>query len=281
MSPEVSREPLSKLVARAKGLEPPFPAEFMAELAADSRAGARRLLATLRRREQAYRDEMDRLAGMLRFERQAAADGAAIVAGVDEAGRGPIAGPVTAAAVVLPEDVTFAAGLNDSKRLSAGRRDSLFAAIMASSSDVGWGIVSHRVVDQIGIQSANFMAMRLAVEGLGSQPDCLLVDGYAIRDSMIPCIPIIKGDSKSLSIAAASVVAKVTRDRIMTVLDRVFPQYGFSRHKGYGTRSHYEAIERYGLSPVHRKSFFRAFDQQTLPFLDTDQTETVNLRVMP
>jgi ribonuclease HII len=274
MSREVSREPVRELAARMDRLCPPFPPELMAELAADRRAGVQRLLEKLRRRETAHFSEMDRLETMLAFERQALADGARVVAGVDEAGRGPIAGPVTAAAVVLPQDVTYVAGLNDSKLLSVARRNSLFDALLASDADIGWGIVSHRVIDQIGIQQSNFMAMRFAVEGLTTQPDRLLVDGYPIRNCAIPCVPIVKGDRKSLSIAAASVVAKVTRDAIMCAYDGRYPGYGFSQHKGYGTHTHYEAVERHGLCPVHRKSFFRAFDQPMLPLVDGALNET-------
>lgn len=280
---DVSREPVRELVVRASRLNPPFPQELMAELAADRRAGVQRLLDKLRRRETAFHAETERLEKMLAFERRAVADGATLVAGVDEAGRGPIAGPVTAAAVVLPEDVSSLAGLNDSKLLSSSRRDLLFDALMASGADIGWGIVSHRVIDQIGIQPANFMAMRFAVEGLKTRPDCLLVDGYPIRNSAVSCVPIVKGDRKSLSIAAASVVAKVTRDAIMKAIDRMYPEYGFSQHKGYGTRTHYEAVERHGLCPVHRKSFFRAFDQQTLPFIEdaSHATATSTAQVTP
>jgi len=263
-----SHESLQDLAARVKSMSPPYPAELTARLAADGRAGARRLLAAVDRRNEAYRAELERLDEMLAYERRAMADGASVVAGVDEAGRGPLAGPVVAAAVVLPRHPAEVAGLNDSKLLSAKQRDRLFNVILSSGSDVGWGIVSHRTIDQIGIQRANFMAMSIAVKGLNRTPDCLLVDGYPISGQPVRCVALVKGDRKSLSVAAASVVAKVTRDAIMAALGRRYPQYGFGRHKGYATRAHYDAVERHGLCPVHRRSFFENEKQQLLPLED-------------
>jgi len=264
----VSREPLHELAARVKSLSPPYPAELVDGLAADPRSGAQRLCTTMRRRNTAYRTELARLDEMLVYERRALADGASVVAGVDEAGRGPLAGPVVAAAVILSERVEAVAGLNDSKLLSVKRREQLFESIVSSGAEIGWGIVSPQTIDRLGIQRANFMAMRLAVEGLDTAADCLLVDGFPVETGSARCIPLIKGDRKSLSIAAASVVAKVTRDAIMAVIGRYHPEYGFSQHKGYATRAHYDAVRRHGLSPVHRRSFFENERQQLFPFAD-------------
>jgi len=269
----VSREPLHDLAARVKSLSPPYPMELVDGLAADPRAGAQRLCATVRRRNAAYRTELARLDEMLVYERRALANGASVVAGVDEAGRGPLAGPVVAAAVILSEQLETVAGLNDSKLLSVKRRKELFESIVSSGAEIGWGIVSPQTIDQIGIQRANFMAMRLAVNGLDTPPDCLLVDGFPVETGSARCIPLIKGDRKSLSIAAASVVAKVTRDAIMAVIGRYYPQYGFSQHKGYATRAHYDAVRRHGLSPVHRRSFFENERQLLFPFADISMHE--------
>ncbi len=200
------------------------------------------------------------------YERRARTDGASVVAGLDEAGRGPLAGPVVAAAVVLSDQLEALAGLNDSKLLSAKQRECLFEAIFSSGADVGWGIVSPQTIDQIGIHRAGFLAMRFAIDGLRTRPDCLLVDGFPIDGLSARCIPVVKGDRKSLSIAAASVVAKVTRDALMAAIGRHYPQYGFSQHKGYATRAHYDAVRRHGLCPVHRKSFFESDMQQIFPF---------------
>jgi len=268
MERPTSRETVRELTARVRSLSPPYPTEFIDRLDADPRPGVQRLHELVCRRETAYRAELDRLDEMLVYERHAVADGAKTVAGVDEAGRGPLAGPVVAAAVILPAQPEVVAGLNDSKLLSAKRRNRLFEMIASSGAEIAWGIVSHRVIDRIGIQRANFMAMRLAVRGLDTVPDCLLVDGYPLEGETARCVPVVKGDRKSLSIAAASVVAKVTRDAVMTVIDGTYPQYGFAQHKGYATAAHYDAVRRYGFCPVHRRSFFENERQRLLPFAE-------------
>lgn len=194
----------------------------------------------------------DRTEAMLVFERQAAECGFARIAGVDEAGRGPLAGPIVAAAVVLGEAVI---GLNDSKQLSEGERERLYEELQHGPHRVSVAIIGVDVIDTNGIQPANYAAMAQAAAGLTPSPDMLLVDGFAIRGCAIPQTPIVKGDRRSVSIAAASIVAKVTRDRIMVHLGREYPHYGFERHKGYATPEHLAALERYGPCPVHRKSF--------------------------
>ena len=191
---------------------------------------------------------------LLSFERQAGSRGFRLVAGVDEAGRGPLAGPVVAAAVILPDGL-YLDGVNDSKKLSPDRRERLFDVIMEQALSVGVGFGPPELIDRINILQATRHAMREAVSLLTPQPDLILIDGISTIESPIPQKTIKKGDSLSLSIAAASIIAKVTRDRLMQELDRVHPGYGFAGHKGYGSASHMDAIRRLGPSPVHRLSF--------------------------
>ena len=191
---------------------------------------------------------------LLTFERQARTNGFQLVAGIDEAGRGPLAGPVVAAAVILPAGLLIK-GVNDSKKLSPDTRERLFDAIMSQALSVGIGMGSAELIDRINILQATRHAMLEAVSQLAPQPDYLLIDGISTINSPIPQKTIKKGDSLSLSIAAASIIAKVTRDRLMRELDRIHPGYGFSGHKGYGSALHMEAIRRLGPSPVHRLTF--------------------------
>jgi len=176
-----------------------------------------------------------------------------IIAGVDEAGRGPLAGPVVAAAVILPKDHTIE-GLIDSKKLSAKKREKLYTEII-KVSDYGIGIISHRTIDKINILQATFKAMRSAILNLDQKPDKTLIDGYGFPDQNIKNEGIIGGDNLIKSISAASIIAKVTRDRIMMNIDKIFPEYGFAQHKGYGTKMHMETLNVHKASPVHRKSF--------------------------
>lgn len=186
------------------------------------------------------------------FERQAARAGARIIAGVDEAGRGPLAGPIVAAAVVLGAPID---GVDDSKRLTAAQRETLFVEITGGSHAVGIAIVSAERIDEIGIQQANYQAMAQALAALRPAPDFALVDGFAIPGCAVPHCRIIKGDQRSCSIAAASIIAKVTRDRMLLLLDDAHPEYGFARHKGYATAEHLDALKRLGPCPAHRRSF--------------------------
>jgi ribonuclease HII len=191
---------------------------------------------------------------LLCFERQTRTVGYQLVAGIDEAGRGPLAGPVVAAAVILPVDLLIT-GVNDSKKLSPDTRERLFDSIMSQALSVGVGMGSPELIDRINILQATRHAMLEAVSLLLPQPDYLLIDGISTINSSIPQKTIKKGDSLSLSIAAASIIAKVTRDRLMRELDKIHPGYGFSGHKGYGSALHMEAIRRLGPSPVHRLTF--------------------------
>lgn len=190
----------------------------------------------------------------LYFEARARGNGYNMVAGIDEAGRGPLAGPVVAAAVVLPESFDLP-GLTDSKCLNPGQRETLYPQIRQQAVSVGIGLVNPADIDRLNILQATLQSMQLAVSRLGSRADYLLIDGISPLPVSTPQETIKKGDSRSLSIAAASVVAKVVRDRIMTAFDRHYPQYGFARHKGYGSAEHRKAIETYGPSSLHRMTF--------------------------
>lgn len=198
--------------------------------------------------------ELARLEQMREYENTYAA--CAMICGIDEAGRGPLAGPVAAGAVILPKDCTLLY-LNDSKKLSEKRREELFVQIKEQA--VAWcvGIVGPERIDEINILQATYEAMRQAVAGLGVKPDLLLNDAVEIPGVDIMQVPIIKGDAKSVSIAAASILAKVTRDHMMVEYDQLFPDYGFAKHKGYGTAAHIQAIQELGPCPIHRRSFIR------------------------
>jgi ribonuclease HII len=188
------------------------------------------------------------------FERRHWAAGTALVAGIDEAGRGPLAGPVVAAAVVFPPEV-WIQGVDDSKALDPARRAALFDVIARSAEDVSVAVVSNDEIDALNIYRATIKAMHDAVAGLTQVPGHLLVDGPRFAHPGIPSTAIVGGDAKCFSIAAASIVAKVSRDRLMVEYDRIYPGYGFARHKGYGTAAHMEAIRAHGPCPIHRTSF--------------------------
>ena len=181
-----------------------------------------------------------------------------LICGVDEAGRGPLAGPVCAAAVILPEHLQIP-GLNDSKKLTDKKRRELFPVIQQQAIAYGIGLASEAEIDEINILQATFLAMRRALEQLTVLPEIALIDGNRETDFGLPVKTVVKGDSLSANIAAASVLAKVTRDNIMVELAQQYPEYGFEIHKGYGTKAHYEALRTYGPSPIHRRSFLKKF----------------------
>lgn len=183
-----------------------------------------------------------------------------IVCGVDEAGRGPLAGPVFAAAVILPDGLEDI-GLNDSKKLTEKKRDALFDIIKEKAISYSIASASEKEIDEINILNATFLAMKRAVEGLGIKPDIALIDGNRRPNTGIKEETIVKGDAKSISIAAASILAKVSRDRYMLEFDRQYPEYQFAKHKGYPTALHYEMIKKYGVSPVHRVTFLKTLDK--------------------
>ena len=223
---------------------------------ADARSGVQKLIASYRKKEEALRLERERLSLMKSYERKY--KDAEMICGIDEAGRGPLAGPVVAGAVILPKNCEILY-LNDSKQLSAEKREQLYDIILEHAVAVGIGIVSPQRIDEINILQATYEAMRQAIEKLNPQPAVLLNDAVRIPQVAIQQVPIIKGDAKSVSIAAASIVAKVTRDRMMEQYEEVFPGYGFARNKGYGSKEHIETLQTMGPTAIHRRSFIGHF----------------------
>ena len=192
------------------------------------------------------------------YELNAKNKGYKAVCGVDEAGRGPLAGPVFAAAVILPEGCEIE-GLNDSKKLSEKKREALFDVIKEKATSWSVASVDEKVIDEINILQATYLAMKIAVEGLDVPADYALIDGNRLPPLPINGETVVKGDAKSMSIAAASILAKVSRDRFMLEIDKKYPQYHFSKHKGYGTKLHYEMLTEHGISDCHRLSFLKSF----------------------
>ena len=230
--------------------------EVIALAMLDPRAGVRKLGQTYANRQKKLEAERERLWNMRLYEREYQHIGP--VCGIDEAGRGPLAGPVVAGAVILPEecDILY---LNDSKKLSEKRREEMYDEITDKAVAWGVGIVGPARIDEINILQADYEAMCLALGSLKVMPSVLLNDAVTIPQVTIRQVPIIKGDAKSVSIAAASIIAKVTRDRLMKEYDDVYPDYGFAKHKGYGTADHIAAIRKYGPCTIHRRSFIGSF----------------------
>lgn len=208
------------------------------------------------RRKLTEEEEIERVRAMYEFEKMCMDEGYSLVAGIDEAGRGPLAGPVYAAAVILPYG-TIIKGLNDSKKLSEKRREELFCEITEKAAAYNVSSVNEKRIDEINILNATFEAMNKAVNGLTQKADFALIDGNRIKDMEIPHKTIVGGDAKSASIAAASILAKVSRDRFICEIARKYPEYGFEKHKGYGTAAHNEAILKYGPCPIHRRTFLK------------------------
>ncbi len=230
--------------------------KIIKEFEADERSGVQALLVRANKRYEALCKEKERTYAMQEFERKYS--NYAYICGIDEAGRGPLAGPVVAGAVILPKDCDILY-INDSKQLSEKKRDELYDIIKEKAVAYGVGIVSAQRIDEINILQATYEAMRMAISKLGVTPDVLLNDAVRIPEISVKQVPIIKGDAKSLSIAAASILAKVTRDRMMKEYAAIYPEYGFAEHKGYGSQSHIEAIREYGPSPIHRRTFIGNF----------------------
>ena len=228
--------------------------ELFALYADDSRAGVSGLIKKYKKKQELLEKEHIRLEEMRKYEHRY--ENLGYICGIDEAGRGPLAGPVVAGAVILPGDCEIL-WLNDSKQLSEKKREALYEEIMEKAIAAEVGIVGPERIDEINILQATYEAMRQAIGKLKVRPQILLNDAVTIPDMEIPQEPIIKGDAKSLSIAAASVIAKVTRDRIRKEYDRMMPEYGFAGHKGYGSSAHIRAIREYGPSPIHRRTFLK------------------------
>ena len=195
---------------------------------------------------------------MWEIENGLCAEGFEVICGVDEAGRGPLAGPVCAAAVILPKGLEIP-GLTDSKKLTDKKRRELFPIIQEQAIAYGIGLASHEEIDEINILQATYLAMERALAQLNVKPDIAMIDGNRAKDFGMPVRTVVKGDSLSANIAAASVLAKVTRDNLMLELAQQYPEYGFDVHKGYGTKAHYEALRQHGASPIHRMTFLKKF----------------------
>ena len=230
---------------------------FIEEYIRDGRPGVSKIIGQAQKRIEKLRMERERLERLRLYEHKYEKD-YPMICGIDEVGRGPLAGPVCAAAVILPRDCEILY-INDSKKLSESKRESLYEEIMEKAVAVGIGLVPPAVIDEVNILQATYIAMRDAISQLEVAPDILLNDAVIIPEVSIKQVPIIKGDAKSISIGAASIVAKVTRDRLMKEYDAIMPEYGFAQNKGYGTKEHIEAIKRIGPSPIHRKTFIQNF----------------------
>ena len=206
-----------------------------------------------------HEQELQRLEELSKFEKEYYAKGYELIGGIDEAGRGPLAGPVVAACVILPKGCVIE-GVNDSKKLTEKKREELYEEITQKAVAWGVGVMDNNVIDEINILEATRKAMTHAIEELEVKPDYIFIDAEKHVDTKgIPFLPIIKGDALSISVASASIIAKVTRDRMMKEYDKIFPAYGFEKHKGYGTKAHTDAIKENGLSSIHRKSFCSKF----------------------
>lgn len=240
---------IREALAKITDLESPLFKEFEK----DSRSGVKKEIQKRKKTLQADIDENLRLEAMLSYEKELYENGISFIAGVDEVGRGPLAGPVVAAAVILPKNCKIK-GLNDSKKIPKKKHEEIFQAVKDNALAIGIGIMDNQVIDQVNIYEATKLAMKEAISQLEPQPEHLLIDAMKL-DLPISQTSIIKGDANSLSIAAASIVAKVTRDKIMSNYDEEFPGYDFAQNAGYGTAKHLEGIEKHGITPIHRTSF--------------------------
>lgn len=229
---------------------------FIDIYASDDRSGVIKLVESANKKLDKYKAELERIYNLKKYEREYS--DYQFICGIDEVGRGPLAGPVVAGAVILPKDCDILY-INDSKKLSAAKREELYDEIMEKAVAVGIGMKSPERIDEINILQATYEAMREAISKLDPQPDLLLNDAVTIPQVAIKQVPIIKGDAKSISIGAASIVAKVTRDRMMEEYDNIFPGYGFASNKGYGSAEHIAALKKLGATPIHRRSFIKNF----------------------
>lgn len=232
--------------------------EFINTYKKDDRSGIIKLVESAKKKIKKHDDELERLESITVYEKKYQNMGIEYVGGIDEVGRGPYAGPVLAACVILPRGCKIE-GINDSKMLTHNKREELFDIIREKAVSIGIGIVDNYEVDELNILQATFKAMRIAVENMDIKPQQILVDAVTIPEVDIPQEAIIKGDGKSITIGAASIIAKVIRDRMMAEYAKKYPQYGFEHNVGYGSREHEEAIRKYGLCDIHRRSFTKKF----------------------
>lgn len=251
---------MEQKISEIKGIFQAAETEMLPELISvyetDARSGVQAAVESARKRLRLLEKEKERTEKMKEYEYRYAAAG--FLCGIDEVGRGPLAGPVVAGAVILPKDCDILY-LNDSKQLTEKKREELYDVIMEKAVAAGLGFASPERIDEINILQATYEAMREAIGRLSVKPDLLLNDAVTIPQVEIRQVPIIKGDAKSVSIAAASIIAKVTRDRLMVEYDSIFPEYGFASNKGYGAAAHIEALKKYGPCPIHRRSFIGHF----------------------
>ena len=245
-----------EITAEYKNLKESEYQAFIAEYSGDERSSVVKQVATLKKRLEAIEKEKERMKVMFSFEREYS--DYEYICGIDEVGRGPLAGPVVAGAVILPKDCDLLY-LNDSKKLTENKREELYDKIMESAVSAAIGYGSPERIDEINILQADYEAMKEAIGKLSVKPTLLLNDAVTLPDMDIKQVPIIKGDAKSASIAAASIIAKVTRDRMMVEYAKIFPEYGFDSNKGYGSAAHIEALKKYGPCPIHRRSFIKNF----------------------
>ena len=229
---------------------------LISEYASDERSGVQKMIVSAQKRIVAMEQELQRIEQISIYERKYA--DYQLICGIDEVGRGPLAGPVVAGAVILPPDCKILY-INDSKQLSEKKREELYEIIIEQAVSCGIGYATPERIDEINILQATYEAMREAISKLHPEPKLLLNDAVKIPGVSIPQVPIIKGDAKSISIGAASIIAKVTRDRLMVEYDKVFPEYDFAGNKGYGSAAHIDALKKYGPTPIHRRSFIKNF----------------------
>lgn len=240
-------------MSRLKETELP---EFISKYKDDSRAGVIAIVKRAEKKHIAYENELKRTYELQAFERKYS--DYQYICGIDEVGRGPLAGPVVAGAVILPKDCDILY-INDSKKLTAAKREELAAIIMEKAISAKTALVTSEYIDEVNILQATYEAMRKAIKSLDPSPDLLLNDAVNIPGVDIKQVPIIKGDAKSISIGAASIIAKVTRDAMMVEYDKIYPEYDFASNKGYGSAKHIEALKKYGPCPIHRKTFIHNF----------------------
>lgn len=251
-----TQKKIGEIKQEFQGTETGGLASFIDTYREDARTGVQTLILKAQKVLEKLEQEKERTEALKVYEKQYADRN--YICGIDEAGRGPLAGPVVAGAVILPKDCEILY-INDSKQLSPKKREELFDVIMEKALAVGVGMASPQRIDEINILQATYEAMREAIQNLGVTPDILLNDAVRIPEVAIEQVPIIKGDEKSISIGAASIIAKVTRDRLMLEYHRLMPEYQFDSNKGYGSKGHIEALKTYGPSPIHRKSFIGHF----------------------
>lgn len=249
----MKRPTIKSLKEKAETMEPFEAFSWLKTMSEEYGESVKKLADKYYKRAEAIKKEKERLLAMTAIESSAYEKGYTLIGGVDEAGRGPLAGPVVAACVILPKGLLINK-LNDSKKISESVRNELYETIKNEAISYGIGIVEHHIIDEINIYEATKRAMELAIGCMKQTPDFLILDAMVLNNG-IHYTSVPKADEKSVSVAAASILAKVTRDRIMQKMDRVYPEYGFAQHKGYGTKAHIKAIKEKGLCPIHRRSF--------------------------